>query len=138
MITVTKRMRFNAAHRLFNPSLTEEENERLFGPCANALGHGHNYTIEVSITGEPDPTTGYLIDLKVLSDIVQRTIIDKCDHRHLNHQVDFLSDVIPTVEHLAERFYQELAPAIRQVTTNPLAAVRVWETENNYAEFRPG
>lgn len=137
MLMVTKRMRFNAAHRLFNPALDEEENNRLFGPCANPLGHGHNYIVEVSVAGKPDPTTGCLIDLKILGDIIQRAIVDKCDHKHLNHQVDFLSGVIPTVENLAERFYRELEPRIRKATANALAAVRVWETENNYAEFRP-
>lgn len=136
MLTVTKRMRFNAAHRLFNPGLSEQENERLFGVCANPLGHGHNYIIEVSIAGQPDPTTGCLIDLKALGEIIQRVILDRCDHKHLNHQVDFLSNVIPTVENLAERFFRELEPEIRKATANVLAAVRVWETENNYAEFR--
>ena len=137
MIIITKKAHFNAAHRLFNPKYDEKKNRELFGLCSNELGHGHNYVVEVSISGSIDPETGYLVDLSKLGEVIKSVIIDKCDHKNLNQQVDFLSGINPTVENLAEVFYKELRSEIGKITKNKLYSVRVWETEKNYAEYRP-
>ena len=97
-VTVTRRLRFNAAHRVHNPALSDEENARLFGKCNNPNWHGHNYVLEVSITGPVDPTTGYVMDLGHLKRIVEREVIDKVDHRNMNIDVDFMQGIIPTTE----------------------------------------
>ena len=100
MIYVTRKATFSAAHRLYNPTFSDERNEAVFDKCNNPLGHGHNYVIEVTVKGLPDPLTGYVIDLKRLKDVLDEVIIDKVDHRHLNYDVDFLRGIIPTVEFL--------------------------------------
>ncbi|OGV90130.1 MAG: 6-pyruvoyl tetrahydrobiopterin synthase, partial [Melioribacter sp. RIFOXYB12_FULL_38_5] len=101
MVYVTRREIFSASHRLFNPNLSEEENNSLFGKCNNPNGHGHNYTLEVTICGEVNPKTGYLIDLKLLKQIIIDNVINKVDHKNLNLDVDFLAGKIPTAENIA-------------------------------------
>ncbi|HAL57388.1 MAG TPA: 6-pyruvoyl tetrahydrobiopterin synthase [Bacteroidetes bacterium] len=133
MVYVTRRATFSASHRLFNPRLSAEQNELLFDKCANAMGHGHNYVLEVTVAGEPQPETGYVVDLKKLKEVIKREILDKVDHKHLNHDVDFLSGVIPTAEHLAKAFWQILLPKIQGGT---LYSIRLHETENNVIEYR--
>jgi 6-pyruvoyltetrahydropterin/6-carboxytetrahydropterin synthase len=137
MFLVRRRARFNAAHRLYNPDLDEARNQELFGKCANPLGHGHNYTLEVEISGNLQEESGCVIDLTRLASIIQSAVIEPCDHKHLNHQVDFLQGVIPTTENLALAFYRQLLPEISKISTARISAVRLWETENNYAEYRP-
>ena len=131
-VTVTRRLKFNAAHRVHNPALSEEQNQALFGKCNNPNWHGHNYTLDVSVEGEPDPTTGYVIDLSVLKTIVERTVVDVVDHRNLNLDVPFLQGVIPTAEHIIVAFWHRLAPA---VAPGRLARLVLWETDNNYVEY---
>jgi len=131
-VTVTRRMHFNAAHRVHNPALSDEENERLFGLCNNPHWHGHNYMLDVSVTGPIDPRTGYVMDLGVLKRIVQREIVDKVDHRNFNVQVDFMRDVIPTAENIVVACWQVLAP---QVAPARLRRLVLWETPNNYVEY---
>ena len=99
-VTVTRRLHFNAAHRVHNPALSDAENQATFGKCNNPNWHGHNYMLDVSITGEPIQRTGYVIDLAVLKRIVEREVIDKVDHRNFNLEVDFMRDVIPTTENI--------------------------------------
>src|SRR3954452_6588194 len=99
-VTVTRRLHFNAAHRVHNPALSDEENHRLFGKCNNPNWHGHNYMLDVSVRGPVDATTGYVVDLGHVRDVVQRLVIDKVDHRNLNLEVDFLRDTIPTTENV--------------------------------------
>lgn len=131
-VTVTRRLRFNAAHRVHNPALSDQENATLFGKCNNANGHGHNYTLDVSVTGAIAEKTGYVIDLSLVRDIVTREVIDKVDHRHFNHDVDFMRGIIPTSENIVVAFWQVLAPALRPAKLTKLV---LWETENNYVEY---
>src|SRR5205809_4966301 len=93
MIYVTRRAHFSAAHRLFNPTFSDAKNEAVFDKCNNPLGHGHNYTIEVTVKGLPDPETGYVIDLKKLADLIENIILSKVDHKHLNYDVAELHGV---------------------------------------------
>ena len=108
MIFVTRKTHFSAAHRLYNPTFSDERNEDVFDKCNNFWGHGHNYVLEVTVKGLPDPGTGYVIDLKKLKALLEEVIINKVDHRHLNFDVDFLQGVIPTVENLCVAFWQQL------------------------------
>jgi 6-pyruvoyltetrahydropterin/6-carboxytetrahydropterin synthase len=133
MVYVTRRATFSASHRLYNPDLTEEENFRFFDKCANEHGHGHNYILEVTVRGIPRTETGYVIDLKRLKELIKKEILDRVDHKHLNHDVDFLHGVIPTAENMVRAFWKILAP---KITEGTLHAIRLHETENNVVEYR--
>jgi 6-pyruvoyltetrahydropterin/6-carboxytetrahydropterin synthase len=132
IVTVTRRMHFNAAHRVHNPALPEAENRALFGKCNNPNWHGHNYILEVSVSGPPDPTTGYVMDLGKLKAIIEAEVIEKADHRNLNLEVDFMAGVIPTTENFIVRIWNVLAPRIAPAK---LSRIVLWETENNRAEY---
>ncbi|HEY0780223.1 MAG TPA: 6-carboxytetrahydropterin synthase [Gemmatirosa sp.] len=132
VVTVTRRLRFNAAHRVHNPALSDDENRDLFGKCNNPNWHGHNYVLEVSVEGEVDPRTGYVVDLGALARVVEREVIDEVDHRNMNLDVAFMRGVIPTSENIVVRCWQVLTP---HVTPGRLARLRLWETENNYVEY---
>lgn len=129
-LVVARRESFNAAHQLCDPALSEEENRRLFGKCVNL--HGHNYLLEVAVAGEIDPKTGYVIDLKRLSDLLCQEIIQHVDHRNLNTDVPWLAGRIPTAENLALAFWQRLEP---KLPGDSLRSVKVWETDKNWAEY---
>ncbi|HXG39093.1 MAG TPA: 6-carboxytetrahydropterin synthase [Bacteroidota bacterium] len=133
MVYVTRRATFSASHRLYNPSFSDERNHEVFGKCANPNGHGHNYVLEVTVGGEPKSETGYVIDLSKLKLIIKQEIIDKVDHKHLNHDVDFLQGVIPTAENIVKAFWAILAP---RITEGRLVSLRLHETENNVVEYR--
>lgn len=133
MMYVTRRATFSASHRLYNSALSEEQNFALFDKCANTMGHGHNYALEVTIVGEPRKETGYVIDLKKLKQILQHEILDKVDHKHFNHDVDFMADIIPTAENIAKAFWRILAP---KITEGQLYSIKLHETENNVVEYR--
>ena len=133
-VRVIRRERFNAAHRLFNPEWSDDKNEKVFGKCANKNWHGHNYTLSVTVEGTVDPETGYVIDLKVLSDIIKKRIVDKMDHKNLNLEVDFMKDTITTAENIAIKIYEQLESDI-QATCNNLYSVKLYETENNFVEY---
>lgn len=133
MVYLTRREYFCASHRLFNPKFTDEKNLEIYGKCAYPNGHGHNYELVVTVVGEPDRDTGMIMDLKKLSELVNREIIDKVDHRHLNIDVDFLKNVIPTAENLAVAFWRILSP---RITPGKLWSVKIYENPNNYAEYR--
>ena len=128
-VLVGRRESFNAAHQLYDPSLSEDENRRLFGKCVNL--HGHNYVLEVSVTGGIDAVTGYVVDLKHLSDVICRQVIQDVDHRNLNTDVPWLSGRIPTAENLAVTFWERLQP---ELPAGLLRSVRLWETDKNWAE----
>ena len=132
--TVTVKLYFEAAHRLHNPAQPEDWNCRVFGKCNNPHGHGHNYVLEVSVDGEVDPATGYLIDMKVLKDVVRGTVVDEVDHRNLSIEVPWLTGVNTTAENLARVFFERIAPALPGGVR--LAAVTVQETERNSASYR--
>ena len=131
-VYVTRKAHFSAAHRLFNPNYSDEKNEAVFDKCNNPRGHGHNYTIDVTVAGEPDPETGYVIDLKKLADLIEEEILVKVDHKHLNYDVPELSGIIPTAENIALVFWNLLEPKILQ---GSLYSIRVAESDNNYAEY---
>ena len=128
-VLVSRRESFNAAHQLHDPGLSEEDNRRLFGKCANL--HGHNYVLEVAVAGEIDRTTGYVLDLKQLSDVIVQQIIQDVDHRNLNTDVAWLEGLIPTAENLALAFWERLRPSLPD---GALRSVRLWETDKNWAE----
>jgi 6-pyruvoyltetrahydropterin/6-carboxytetrahydropterin synthase len=124
-----RRESFNAAHRLYNPGLTDEENRRMFGKCVGL--HGHNYVLDVVVAGEIDEASGCVLDLKLLSDVICERIIRDVDHRNLNTDVPWLKGRIPTAENLALAFWERLQP---RVPEGLLRSVRVWETDKNWAE----
>ena len=128
-VLVGRRESFNAAHQLYNPDRSDDENRRLFGKCANL--HGHNYVVEVVVAGEIDPTTGYVLDLKLLSDVITRQVIRDVDHCNLNTDVWWLKGRVPTTENLAQAFWERLEP---ELPDGLLRSVRVWETDKNWAE----
>ncbi|MFN8571885.1 MAG: 6-carboxytetrahydropterin synthase [Gemmatimonadaceae bacterium] len=132
-VTVSRRLRFNAAHRVHNPALSDAENARLFGKCNNPNWHGHNYSLDVSVEGPIDPTTGYVIDLGVVRDVVNREVIEKVDHKNFNLDVDFMRGVNPTSENIIVAFWRVLAPALQPARLTRLV---LWETENNFVEYR--
>ena len=131
-VTVTRRLMFNAAHRVHNPALSDEENTALFGKCNNPNWHGHNYTLDVSVTGPIDERTGYVIDLAKLKAVVTREVIDKVDHKNFNIEVDFMRGVIQTTENIVVAMWRVIEPAIRPATLTKLV---LWETTNNYVEY---
>jgi 6-pyruvoyltetrahydropterin/6-carboxytetrahydropterin synthase len=133
MFFVTRREIFSAAHRLYNPKFSDEENERIFGKCSNPNWHGHNYILEVIVAGEINPETGYLIDLKLLKEIIIKNIIDKVDHKNLNTETDFMSGIIPTAENIAAAVWNQL---VDKIPDGKLYSVKIYETENNYFEYR--
>lgn len=131
-VTVTRRLHFNAAHRLHNPELSEDENRQLFGLCNNPNWHGHNYRLDVSVDGEIDERSGYVIDLKRLRDIVEAHLIDRMDHRNLNVDVDFMRGINPTAENIVVTCWRVLEPVVQP---GRLTRLRLWETDNNYVEY---
>lgn len=132
IVSITRILRFNAAHRVHNPALSDEENSRLFGKCNNPNWHGHNYTLEITVEGEIDPRTGYVMDLGDLKSIATRELIDHLDHKNLNLDVPFLAGTIPTTENLVLASWRVLAPLLGPAR---LTKLRLWETENHYVEY---
>lgn len=133
MVFVTRREVFSASHRLFNEKFSDEENERIFGKCNNLNGHGHNYVLEVVVSGEVDPSTGYVLDLKSLKKIIIDNVISKVDHKNLNLDVDFLRNKIPTAENIAIGIWNQLE---HKMPSGKLYSVKIYETENNYVEYK--
>ncbi len=133
MVYITRRERFNAAHKLWVEAWSDDKNRATFGKCANKNWHGHNYWLYVTVKGTPDPVTGFIMDVKHLSKIIQRVITDKVDHSNLNLDVDFIpKGMQPTTENLVLLFWQQLAP---HITDAQLHCIKLYETENIYAEY---
>jgi 6-pyruvoyltetrahydropterin/6-carboxytetrahydropterin synthase len=132
IVRVTRRVHFAAAHRLHNPEFTEEHNREVFGLCNNPNWHGHNYELDITVEGEVDPSTGYVIDLKRLRDMVEETVLVDVDHRNLNLDVEWMRGIIPSTENLVVALWEKLAPAIPQ---GRLARLILWETPRNYVEY---
>jgi 6-pyruvoyltetrahydropterin/6-carboxytetrahydropterin synthase len=131
-VRVTRRVHFNAAHRLHNPALSDEENRRIFGPCNNPNWHGHNYILDVSVRGPVDDRTGYVLDLARLKKLVEEHAVDLIDHKNFNLDVSFMRDVIPTSENIIVGIWRQLEPVIRP---GQLVKLVLWETPNNYVEY---
>lgn len=134
-VVVTRRVHFNAAHRLDNPRFDAAWNARTFGLCNNPHWHGHNYVLEVSVRGEPDPDTGYVVDLGALKAVLEEAIVKPCDHRNLNVEVPFLAGIIPSTENLVIAFWHEIATRLPGGDGGKLHRVRLYETERNFAEY---
>ena len=132
-VALTRRATFAAAHRLSDPALDDEANLRLFGKCANPRGHGHNYTLEVTVRGPVAPATGMVMDLAELKRCLEEHLLDLVDHKHLNEDVDFLAGLNPTVENLVVAFWRRLEPVLPR---GLLYELRLVETENNWAVYR--
>ena len=131
-VSVFRKAHFNAAHRLYNPNWSEEKNHEVFGLCNNANYHGHNYELEVKVTGEVDPDTGYVIDMKVLSDIIKQNVLDRFDHKNLNLDTDEFKNLIPTAENISVVIWKILREKIdKQLEIK----VILYETERNFVEF---
>jgi 6-pyruvoyltetrahydropterin/6-carboxytetrahydropterin synthase len=129
IVLVSRRETFNAAHQLRNSGLSDDENKRIFGKCANL--HGHNYAVDVVVSGKIDDTSGYVLDLKQLSNVINQQIIQHVDHRNLNTDVPWLEGLIPTAENLAVTFWERLQ---RELPAGSLRSVRVSETDKNWVE----
>jgi 6-pyruvoyltetrahydropterin/6-carboxytetrahydropterin synthase len=140
MVFLTRRATFSASHYYWNPAWSAEKNQQVFGRCANRNGHGHNYTFEVTVAGEPDPVTGFVVDLKWLKDVMEHDLISVYDHRHLNLEVPEFAEgkMIPTTENIAIAAWQRLEPSIRAAQGAELSRIRVYETPETFAEFRGG
>jgi 6-pyruvoyltetrahydropterin/6-carboxytetrahydropterin synthase len=132
MIKVCRRSTFNSAHRLFRPDWSDEKNEAVFDKCNNPNYHGHNYTLEVWVSGEIDAETGYLIDLKILKTIIQKEIIDRFDHRNLNLDCPEFEHLNPTAENIAAVIYRLMRQAMDKKYE---LSITLWETENNIVYF---
>jgi len=132
-VYVTRQVHFNAAHRIYNPLWSNEENTKIYGPCANIHGHGHNYVLEVTLKGKPDPETGYVFDLKKLKDILDECILSQVDHKHLNIDVDFMQGINPTSENFVIAIWGELQ---KYIPSGLLYAIKLYETERNFVEYK--
>lgn len=133
-MVITRKVEFSASHICRNPQLSEQENESLFGAAANPHGHGHNYVVEVSLAGEPDPVTGMVLDLKELKEILTRQVVEPYDHRFLNYEVPPFDRVIPTAENIALDIWRRLEPHLNG-HRRKLHAVRVYETPGLYVDY---
>ncbi|MEX0890194.1 MAG: 6-carboxytetrahydropterin synthase [Balneolaceae bacterium] len=136
---VIRKAHFNAAHRLHNPDKSDQWNREIYGKCNHPNWHGHNYLLEVVVAGNPDPETGYVIDLGILQALIEQEVIEPCDHKNLNTDVSYLSGIIPTSENLARVFYERLRDPVEAAAADGarLHAVRLHETNRNSAEYRP-
>jgi 6-pyruvoyltetrahydropterin/6-carboxytetrahydropterin synthase len=136
MIYVSRQEHFNAAHKLYNASWSNEKNVEVFGPCANENWHGHNYDLIVTVKGTPDPETGFVIDLKKLSDLIRSEVTEKLDHKNLNLDVDFMIDKMASTENLAIEIWRILQPEISTVSKfGKLHSIKLYETPRNYVEY---
>jgi 6-pyruvoyltetrahydropterin/6-carboxytetrahydropterin synthase len=133
MVYVTRRETFNAAHRLYIPNLSDEENFKIFGKCSNPNWHGHNYVLEVVVSGEINPETGFVINLKDLKEIVREHVIEKVDHKNLNIEAEFMQGIIPTTENVAVGIWKQL---VDKIPNGKLYSIKLSETENNFFEYK--
>ena len=131
MVYLTRKAEFSASHVYHNPEFTPEENRRIFGKCNNPHGHGHNYTLEVTVKGEVDPRSGFVVDLKQLKEIMHREVLDAMDHRFLNKEVPEFATKIPPTENLAVAIWNRLAP---KLSSAQLHRVRVYETPDLFVD----
>ena len=134
MVYITRREHFNSAHKLNVPEWSEEKNQEVFGKCANPNWHGHNYELEVTVKGEPNPVTGFVINLKELSTILRTKITDKLDHKNMNMDVDFMKGVQPSTENVAIKIWEQIYRDVNALGCE-LHCVKVKETENNSVEY---
>jgi len=134
MIYITRKASFNAAHKLSRPDWTDDHNQEVFGKCANPNWHGHNYQLYVTVKGEINPETGFLVDLKWLKDITNIHVVDKIDHKNLNLDVEFMKGKLASTENLAIAVWDELVEVIAESGAQ-LHSIKIYETENNFVEY---
>jgi 6-pyruvoyltetrahydropterin/6-carboxytetrahydropterin synthase len=132
MVLLTRKAEFSSAHYYYNDAWSQQENEKIFGKCANRNGHGHNYTLEVTVAGEIDPVSGFVVDLKALKEVIDREVIQAYDHRHLNLEVPEFRSMQPTTENIAIAIWQRLQP---KLTGARLHRVRVYEMPDLFADY---
>lgn len=130
--TVCRKAHFNAAHRLHNPNWSDEKNQSVFGKCNNPNFHGHNYDLVVKVTGEVDPETGYVMDMKILKDLMEEEVLEKFDHKNLNLDTEEFSSLNPTAENIARVIYEKLRAGIE---ARLKLRITLYETERNYVEY---
>ena len=131
-VTLSRKAHFNAAHRLFNKNWSDEQNFEVFGKCSYPNYHGHNYDLFVKVTGTPDPGTGYVYDMKVLSDIIKENVLNKFDHKNLNTDTEEFKNLNPSAENIAIVIYNLLRPRIAEQLA---LKIRLYETERNFVEY---
>lgn len=133
---IHRKEHFNAAHKLWNPNWSEEKNFEVFGPCANQNWHGHNFELIVTVKGDPDPETGFVVDLKKLSNLIKSEITDKVDHKNLNLDVPFMEEKMASCENLISEFWKILEPRIKELNPNAeLHRLRLFETPRNFVDY---
>ncbi|MEX2336487.1 MAG: 6-carboxytetrahydropterin synthase [Fulvivirga sp.] len=136
MVFLSRQEHFNAAHKLYNPTWSAEKNSEVFGPCANSNWHGHNFDMIVTVKGDPDPDTGFVVDLKALSVLIRKEIIDKVDHKNLNLDVDFMKGKMASTENLVVEFWKILECTLPAITSSAqLHCIKLYETPRNYVEY---
>jgi 6-pyruvoyltetrahydropterin/6-carboxytetrahydropterin synthase len=136
MLYISRKEHFNAAHKLYNPEWTKEKNSEVFGPCANDNWHGHNFELIVTLKGDPDPDTGFIVDLKKLSTLIRKEVIDKLDHKNINLDVDFMQGKMASCENLLVEIWKILNQQIPTITSRgKLHSLRLNETPRNYVEY---
>jgi 6-pyruvoyltetrahydropterin/6-carboxytetrahydropterin synthase len=136
MVYVNRKEHFNAAHKLFNPNWSKEKNEEVFGPCANENWHGHNFELIVTVKGKPDPDTGFVVDLKKLSNLIKSEVIDKVDHKNLNMDVPFLVGKMASCEVIIAEFWEILEPRVKELQKgSSLHKLTLYETPRNFVEY---
>lgn len=129
---ITRKEHFNAAHKLCVEAWTDEQNQAVFGKCANRNWHGHNFTLYVTVKGKPDKETGFIVNLKELGDLIKTHITDRVDHKNLNLDVDFMKGIMPSIENMSIAFWEQLKPHIKGCE---LHCIKLIETENNFVEY---
>ena len=135
MLYITRKFRFSASHKVYNPAWSDDENLKVYGKCANPNGHGHNYILDVTVAGETDPAIGYVMDLKELSELVENILVNKIDHKNLNVDVDFLKGINPTTENLVMQFWKQIEGKIKN-KNRKLHSLKLFETEKNSVEYK--
>jgi 6-pyruvoyltetrahydropterin/6-carboxytetrahydropterin synthase len=134
MLFITRKEHFNAAHKLYNTQWSEEKNAEIFGKCSNPNWHGHNYDLFVTVKGNVNPETGFIVNLKELSTVIRVEICDKLDHKNLNLDVDFLQGIMTSTENVTIAIFNILAPKVKKMGAE-LHSIKLYETENNYVEY---
>lgn len=134
MIYITRKEHFNAAHRLYRPDWDDRKNYEIFGKCSNPNWHGHNYTLYVTVKGEINPETGFVVNLKDLSSAIKTKVIEKLDHKNLNLEVDFLKDKLISTENIAIAIWEQLEHPVKTMGAE-LHCIKLYETEKNYTEY---
>jgi 6-pyruvoyltetrahydropterin/6-carboxytetrahydropterin synthase len=136
MIYISRKEHFNAAHKLYNPTWTKEKNEEVFGPCANANWHGHNFELIVTVKGKPDPDTSFVVDLKKLSTLIREEVCEKLDHKNINLDVPFMAGKMASTENIAMEIWKILEEKLPSITSvGKLHSVKLYETPRNFVEY---